>query len=107
MRLKPTTPKHISEYARACLISLAGRNLGKYISIGGAFGLAYYYEYRSTHDIDAWWEDIAGNEDRRVVIDGCIEALHPYGNVHTREWGDVVSIELIPNGETQVKWSHS
>jgi hypothetical protein len=55
MSLKPTTPKLMSEHARACLISLAGRNLGKYISIGGAFGLAYYYEYRSTIIVRIWF----------------------------------------------------
>jgi hypothetical protein len=47
------------------------------VSLGGAFGLAHYYEYRTTHDLDAWWTSEA-----------------------TRAWGDVVSVELRQGGRT-------
>ena len=48
-------PKHIPEYAEACLQALAAGNLGEKISLGGAFGLLHYLDYRSTHDVDARW----------------------------------------------------
>lgn len=55
--IRPKKPRQVSEYAELCLVALADNGLGGYISIGGAFGLAYYLEYRPTHDVDAWWED--------------------------------------------------
>lgn len=103
--LKPKPPRHVSEYARACLTALAENGMGKMLSLGGAFGMAYYYEYRPTHDVDAWWENSAGDEDRRAVIQ-CLEiALKLFGKVRIRSWGDVFSVELIPAGQERVRFS--
>lgn len=68
------------------------------LSIGGAFGLAYYFEYRLTHDVDAWWNPLAGEEDRRNVIRCLTDALSRFGETRTRSWGDVVSVELKEKG---------
>jgi len=62
--------------------------------LGGAFGLAHYYEYRSTHDVDAWWTAEAGMEDQQQVVRAIREALSPFGAVQVRTWGEVVSGEL-------------
>jgi hypothetical protein len=48
-------PKNASEYAKLTLESLATHNLGDKLSLGGAFGLLHYLDYRPTHDVDAWW----------------------------------------------------
>jgi hypothetical protein len=38
--------------------------------------------------------------DRHQVIRTLEEALQPFGQVHTRSWGDVVSVELTQQGKT-------
>jgi predicted nucleotidyltransferase component of viral defense system len=91
----PKTPTHISPYAKACLDSLAQQGLGQFLSIGGAFGLSYFFEYRSTHDVDAWWIEPLTQEQRREVIRTLQQALTAFGSTRLREWGDVVSVELL------------
>ncbi len=95
---RPCRPQQLSEYARTCLEALAARGLGRKISLGGALGLAHYYEYRSTHDVDAWWTPEASAEDQRQIIHALQEALGPFGTVQVRTWGDVVSVELQQAG---------
>lgn len=97
-RVNPSRPKEISEYAEACLLTLSSHGLGRKLSLGGAFGLAYYLEYRQTHDVNAWWETSASPEDRNQVVRFLTEALSRFGEVRTRAWGDVVSVELIREG---------
>lgn len=90
----------MSDYAEACLQALAAGKLGAKISLGGAFGLLHYLDYRSTHDVDAWWAPTATAEDRRQVIHVLKATLQPFGQVKTRTWGDVVSVELMREGKT-------
>jgi hypothetical protein len=97
---QPARPTQISEYARACLDRLAASGLGQYLSLGGAFGLAHYYEYRSTRDVDAWWVEPVSGEERQRITHLLEETLRSYGQVRTRAWGDVVSVELMQEGRT-------
>lgn len=92
--LQPHRPQQMSEYAEACLLALSARGLGRKISLGGALGLAHYYEYRPTHDVDAWWMPEATVEERQRVVQTIQDALRPFGLVRVRTWGDVVSVEL-------------
>ncbi len=94
---KPRKPRHINQYAGDCLQALARDGLGDKISLGGAFGLSYYLEYRATHDVDAWWNPVAGQSDRHKVVSLLQETLKQYGDVNVRTWGDVVSIDLYAN----------
>lgn len=87
-------PQQLSEYALACLQALAAHGLGRKVSLGGALGLAHYYEYRATHDVDAWWTAEAGAQDQQQIISTLQDALRPFGTVQVRSWGDVVSVEL-------------
>jgi len=88
------------DYAEACLQALAAHGLGGKISLGGAFGLLHYFDYRSTYDVDAWWVLSATTEDRRQVIRVIEETLQSFGQVQKRAWGDVVSVELVREGKT-------
>ena len=97
---QPQRPKHIPEYAEVCLQALATGGLGEKISLGGAFGLLHYLDYRETHDLDAWWVSSATAEDRRRVISLLKGALEPFGQVKMRAWGDVVSVELRQEEKT-------
>jgi len=99
-KLSRRRPTHIPDYADVCLQALAARGLGKMISLGGAFGLLHYLDYRSTHDVDAWWSSSATTQDRNDVIHTIETALEPFGQVRRRTWGDVVSVELAYDGKT-------
>jgi hypothetical protein len=57
--VEPRLPKEISPFARSCIDAFAADGLGRHLSIGGAFGLAHYHEYRPTHDIDAWGDVVS------------------------------------------------
>ncbi len=89
-----TPPKNISAYARLCLQALVERNLGNAISLGGAFGLLHYLDYRATHDVDAWWVSPLSSARQEEVLKVIETALQSFGPVRKRAWGDVVSIEL-------------
>ncbi len=93
--MEPVRPRHTPEYAELCLEAVTRGGLGDRISIGGAFGLLHYHDYRPTDDVDAWWEASATEEERQQVVDAILDALETVGAVRIRTWGDVVSIELV------------
>jgi Nucleotidyl transferase AbiEii toxin, Type IV TA system len=97
---EPARPSHLSEYAEMTLAALAAAGLGHVISVGGALGLLHYLDYRTTHDVDAWWTPETLPEDRERVLAMLEAALQPYGEVRARKWGEVVSLELRKNGKT-------
>lgn len=90
----PKRPSNLSIYGEACLRALAKAGLGDKISLGGALGLLHYLDYRPTHDVDAWWSAAATEEERQQVVKTVEEVLRSFGQVETRSWGDVISMEL-------------
>lgn len=97
---EPRPPRQVSPYARACFDALAAAGLGRCISLGGAFGLAHYHEYRPTNDVDAWWREEVDRREKELVAEALATALRPFGEVRTRSWGEVLSVELAVKGET-------
>jgi len=91
---EPRRPSQLSDYADRTLQALAAEGLGHKISLGGALGLLHYLDYRSTHDVDAWWSPSATGEERERVLRTIEASLQPFGEVGTRSWGEVVSVEL-------------
>lgn len=87
-------PSYVSDYAKLTLQALVGHNLGHTISLGGAFGLLHYLDYRSTYDVDAWWVPNLTTPQQEQVIDIIETTLQQFGTVKKRSWGDVISIEL-------------
>jgi Nucleotidyl transferase AbiEii toxin, Type IV TA system len=97
---QPRRPEHLPDYSEMCLQALVERGLAEKISLGGAFGLLHYLDYRATHDVDAWWAETATPADQRQVLQVLEVALGRAGEVKTRAWGDVVSVELKRAGKT-------
>jgi hypothetical protein len=96
----PSRPTNIPPYAEVCLQALVANQLNDRISLGGAFGLLHYLDYRSTHDVDAWWNTSTTTQEKEQAIKIVETALSRYGQVQQRTWGDVVSIELIQATKT-------
>lgn len=90
----PARPTHIPDYADVCLQALADANLGDKISLGGAFALLHYLDYRATYDVDAWWHLSTTSSEKQRVIETIEQALSSYGQVRRRSFGDVTSLEL-------------
>jgi len=91
---QPQKPKNLSDYAVVCLQALSQAGLGDRLALGGAFGLLHYLDYRSTHDVDGWWNAESGTDERGQVVELLETTLSAYGAVRTRRWGEVVSVEL-------------
>jgi hypothetical protein len=97
---EPKRPTNIPRFAEICLQALVDQKLNDRISLGGAFGLLHYLDYRSTHDVDAWWNEKTTTSEKEQAIRAIETALAQYGQVQRRVWGDVVSIELNQEDRT-------
>lgn len=71
------------------------------IVLGGYFALRHYMDYRTTHDLDAWWH--SGRTEPAVqLIRRAMEAVAKRRalQVRQREWGETASFELLRQGKT-------
>jgi hypothetical protein len=98
--IRPHQPSQVSPYAQVCLEALIEAKLAERISLGGAFGLFHYIDYRSTYDVDAWWHGSLTEKQKLEVVEALETILAAFGSVNIRAWGDVVSIELSQDGKT-------
>lgn len=96
--MQPVRPTNLSEPATACLAVLVEAGLAGHVSIGGALGLLHYHNYRTTHDIDAWWEPAVTSEQQQQVIAVLERTLARYGQVRRRQWGDVTCVDIVQSG---------
>ena len=96
---QPKRPTHIPDYAEICLAALVQHGLGDKLSLGGAFALLHYLDYRATYDVDAWWQQGTTPAERQQVVAVIENVLQQFGQTRQRAWGDVVSVEL----DTEVK----
>lgn len=99
-KAKVRPPRELSAPVKACLDALRDSGLGRYVSLGGAFALAFFHEFRSTKDVDAWWSADANEDARRQVVELLKATLQPFGQVEVRGFGDVVSVDLQEQGKT-------
>ena len=79
-----TREKHstnIPRLAEVCLQVLVDKWLNDKGSLGGAFGLLHYLNYRSTHDVDAWWNEQITTSEKEQVINAIKTVLSRHGQV--------------------------
>lgn len=98
--LSPHRPSNLSRYAQICLQALVDAGLSRRLSLGGAVGLFHYLDYRTTHDVDAWWYETTTEQQKRDVVKVLTAALSEFGRVGVRSWGDVTSVELFQDDKT-------
>lgn len=97
---EPQRPTHLSHFAQKSLEALEDAGLAGCISVGGGLGLLHYLDYRTTHDVDAWWSPATTEETMREVVTCVKETLEEDGEVDINRWGEVTSIELKKEDET-------
>jgi hypothetical protein len=51
--MAPCRPSRVSEYAAACIEAVSGARLGGAISLGGAFALLHFIDYRNIFQVCA------------------------------------------------------
>ena len=95
----PRPPENLSPYARRCLTALQQLAEGRLLSISGAVGLFHYSEFRETKDVDAWWDDVATEAEEQLILAELESTLGAIGEVRTRRFGDVVSVDLFVEGK--------
>ena len=98
-KIFPKRPHQLPLYSELCCQCLTENELAHTISLGGAFGLLHYLDYRSTTDVDAWWVTYDPKE-RQAVVEAIEKALKAQGDVKVRYWGQVVSVELQQTNKT-------
>src|SRR5829696_3951203 len=98
--MRPARPANLSAYAEEVLTALGESGLGHKLSLGGALGLQHYLDFRTTHDVDAWWAEAATPEDKTRILETVEAVLSARGEVRTRRWGEVVSLDLKVDGRT-------
>lgn len=95
----PTRPSDLDPLTEAILDRLRQYPETQAIVLGGYLALKHYLDYRTTHDIDAWWATDAGPEVREEALACVRQAVDAVAREHgldtaERRWGDLVSIEL-------------
>jgi len=95
-----TKPRHLDPLAEHVLSLLAGIPEADRIVLGGYLALQHHLDYRSTHDIDAWWRDradaAAEASIRRVMQQVAADTRM---TLRERRFGDTMSFELVREGQ--------
>jgi hypothetical protein len=93
-------PRQLDPLAERVLSLLSGRPEGHQIVLGGYLALQHYLDYRTTHDIDAWWNaraDSAAEKVIRQVMQQVAEEVQM--TLRERRFGDTLSLELVQEGQ--------
>ena len=93
-------PRRLDPLAERVLSLLSARPEGDQIVLGGYLALQHYLDYRTTHDIDAWWstraDSAAEKAIRQVMQQVAGEAQMA---LRERRFGDTLSFELVQEGQ--------
>jgi hypothetical protein len=86
--------------AERVLSLLSGRPEGDQIVLGGYLALQHYLDYRTTHDIDAWWSGRADPAAERIIRQVMRQvAGESQMALRERRFGDTLSLELVRDGQ--------
>ena len=92
-------PRHLDPLADRVLSLLSAYPEANQIILGGYFALQHYVDYRTTHDIDAWWTDRADPSTEAAIGRAMQQVAVEQGmELRTRRFGETVSFELATVG---------
>ena len=96
----PDKPRNLDPLAEKVLDSLAGRPEAGEIVLGGYFALQHYIDYRTTHDIDAWWRTQLSAAAQRAIAQSMQEVADATGHdLRQRRFGETISWEMLREGK--------
>lgn len=85
----------IDPLAELILSELARRPGGGQVVLGGYFALQRYIDYRTTHDIDAWWKSRADPLAEAEIRAAMQKVAADQGlSLNERRFGETISFEL-------------
>jgi hypothetical protein len=89
-------PEHLDPLAEQVLDKLAGHSESGEIVLGGYFALKHYLDYRSTHDIDAWWKGRASAQTETAIRQSMSEVASANSLLlQEKKFGETVSFECL------------
>lgn len=78
---------------------LSGYAAASEIVLGGYLALQHHVDYRTTHDIDAWWLGRASPAAEKAIIAAMQQVAAEEGfDVKERRFGETLSVELSRSG---------
>jgi hypothetical protein len=93
-------PRRLDPLAERVLSLLSGRPECDRIVLGGYLALQHYLDYRTTHDIDAWWHERADPAAERVIRQVMQQVAEESAMaLRERRFGDTLSFELVQEGQ--------
>ncbi len=96
----PEKPRNLDPLAEKVLGGLAGRVEASEIVLGGYFALQHYTDYRTTHDIDAWWRSKPSAMAERAIAQAMREVSGLTGHdLRERRFGETISFEMHRAGK--------
>ncbi len=98
---RPHRPEHLPDYSEMCLQALVDHGLADKIALGGALGLLHYLDYRTTHDVDAWWAETVTETDRRQVLQVLEDVLRQAVQTHLARIAQHRRLEQITDPDQQ------
>lgn len=101
----PQRPRQLDPLALELLEGLAGHAAARAFVLGGYFALKHYWDYRPTHDVDAWWDSAASTPEREAARAALRQVLSDIAGrrgltVAGRRFGDTESWALNQAGKT-------
>lgn len=68
VNLQPSQPEDLDPLAAQILEGLKNQPSAQAIVLGGYFALKHYLNYRQSKDVDAWWSQSSGTDEKQAAI---------------------------------------
>jgi len=95
----PDDAERTESLATEILTALEGFPESGQLVLGGYFALSRFVDYRTTHDLDAWWKTRRTEATMARLRSVMSDVARRHGLAFSeREWGETVSLELSEAG---------
>jgi len=103
--IEPTRPPGLDPLAVEILEQLRAYPEANDVVLGGHLALKHYLDYRTTHDIDAWWAQESTTDSQRLALERLREIVRSVAadrrlTFTERVTRSMTSLEMQRNGKT-------